>query len=554
MSHDAVFANRALARQLKRHMALENASALDAVVAALHAAAPHHPLLGGLAERLPKFLQSVGEGYDAYDRDLVLRTRSLTISSDELSQVNDRLRRETDRQQEVLNALRATTRDLAPASRPDDAQPADPDDQDLLGLAQMIRELLAQRELAQSEILATRTRLVNAIEALDVGFAMYDPGDRLLICNETFRSFYPAIRELLVPGALMGDVLRAYHQRVIVARPNAPAQETWVAEQLAARRNGRSRENLIGDRWIRDDNAHTPDGLLVLLRTDITAMKQLTLSMAQARDAAEAANRAKSEFLANMSHEIRTPMNGVIGMTALALDTQLDDEQREYLEMVRSSADGLLVIINDILDFSKMEAGMMTVEQVPVCVPALLDDCLKPLAVRAFAQGLELMYRVAPDVPDTVLGDPGRLRQVLTNLVGNAIKFTAAGQISVEVQVVGAASEGPLELEFSVRDTGIGIPPEQQEAIFRPFSQADASITRRYGGTGLGLAIVRRLVDLMAGRLWLRSEPGSGSDFRFTIRARPMPASPADLRGLGEQAPLKGLSVLVVDDNPTHCE
>ena len=535
-------------------MALDSDTTLDAVLAELRAAASAHPLLGGLAERLPRFLQSVSDSYDSYDRDLLLRTRSLTISSDELSRVNDRLRLESSRQQEVLNALRATTRELAQAARPDSPPPPDTDDQDLLGMAQLIRELLAQRERSQSEILATRTRLFSAIEALDVGFAMYDPQECLVTCNETFRGFYPSIAELLVPGVSMEAVLRAYHQRVVALRPNAPAEAEWVEAQREARRDGASRENLIDGRWIRDDNSHTPDGLLVLLRTDITAMKELTLSMAKARDAAEAANRAKSEFLANMSHEIRTPMNGVIGMTALALDTDLDDEQREYLEMVRSSADALLTIINDILDFSKMEAGMMTVEQVPVSVPVLLDECLKPLAVRAFAQGLELLYRVGPGVPDQVMGDPGRLRQVLTNLVGNAIKFTPSGQISVEVTLAGTPADGGLELEFSVRDTGIGIPPEQQEIIFRPFSQADASITRRYGGTGLGLAIVRRLIDLMDGQLRLHSSPGSGSDFRFTIRVQAVPGSAAEGAGLGDQAPLKGLSVLVVDDNPTHCE
>ena len=554
MTHDAIFVNRALARQLKRHLAIDGEPALEQLVQALQEAAAANPLLGGLADQLPKFLNSVGGSYAAYDRDLVLRTRSLTISSDELSHVNEQLRHETHRQQEVLNALRATTRELTRESRGAGAAPSEHEDHDLLGMAQLIRELLAQRELAQAEVLATRTRLVSAIEALDVGFAMCDVDDRLLICNETFRRFYPSVSELLVPGTELADVLRAYHRRVITLRPNSPGEDEWIAARREARRNGGTREILVGDRWIREDDAHTPEGLLVLLRTDITPMKRLNLSMAQARDAAEAANRAKSEFLANMSHEIRTPMNGVIGMTALALDTQLDGEQREYLEMVRSSADSLLTIINDILDFSKMEADMMTIERVPLSLSALLDECLKPLGVRAFAQGLELLYRVAPNVPDALLGDPGRLRQVLTNLVGNAIKFTHAGQISVEVVLAETTQPNGLVLEFSVRDTGIGIPAEQQEAIFHPFSQADSSITRRYGGTGLGLAIVRRLVDLMGGQLGLTSVPGSGSDFHFSVRMQTARSEPVAVSKLGEQAPLQGLSVLVVDDNPTHCE
>ena len=554
MTYETLFANRALARQLKRHLALDTEPALEQLMQALREAAAAHPVLGSLAERLPQLLHSVGDSYQAYDRDLVLRTRSLTISSDELSHANEQLRLETQRQQEVLDALRATTRELTRESRGEGTMLSEHDDHDLLGMAQLIRELLAQREIAQAEVLATRTRLVSAIESLDVGFAMCDKDDRLVICNETFRSFYPAVRELLVPGTELADVLRAYHRRVIARRTNAPGEDEWIDARRQARRDGGSREILVGDRWIREDDAYTPEGLLVLLRTDITPMKRLNLSMAQARDAAEAANRAKSEFLANMSHEIRTPMNGVIGMTALALDTQLDEEQREYLEMVQSSADSLLTIINDILDFSKMEADMMTIERVPMSLSALLDECLKPLGVRAFAQGLELLYRVAPSVPDDLVGDPGRLRQVLINLVGNAIKFTQSGQISVEVVVGEGTRPDELNLEFSVRDTGIGIPAEQQEAIFHPFSQADSSITRRYGGTGLGLAIVRRLVDLMGGQLWLTSVPGSGSDFRFTVRMELSRIAPPAARDLCEQAPLLGLSVLIVDDNPTHCE
>jgi signal transduction histidine kinase/CheY-like chemotaxis protein/HPt (histidine-containing phosphotransfer) domain-containing protein len=488
------------------------------------------------------------------DRDLQLRTRSLAISSEELTQVNERLREESLAQQQVLDTLHQTTRELMASLG---QSPESEGTQDLLGLARLMRELLAQRERAQAETLSTRTQLVSAIEALDVGFAMYDQTEALVICNETFRRIYAPIIDVLQPGVTLNELMRAYYRRVLIphgsAQEDAAAESAWLAEQRLLRVASRCREVRIGERWIRDDDTQTADGMMVSLRTDITEMKQLNLGMAKARDTAEAANRAKSDFLANMSHEIRTPMNGVIGMTALALDTKLDAEQREYLEMVRSSADALLVIINDILDFSKMEAGMMTLEEMPVNLAELLDECLKPLGVRAFGKGLELLYRVAPDVPSRLLCDPGRLRQVLTNLVGNAIKFTERGQVSVEVVAVERAADDRLILEFVVRDSGIGIPLDKQGDIFGAFSQADASITRRYGGTGLGLAIVQRLVALFGGRLWLHSEPGVGSEFHFTLAAGLEAAAAAELPGTDWAGSLKGLSVLIVDDNPTHC-
>jgi PAS domain S-box-containing protein len=331
-------------------------------------------------------------------------------------------------------------------------------------------------------------------------------------------------------------------------------------------------------RWHLNRGVPVRDGTGRVIRwygtcTDIHDQKRAAEALQEAKDAAEAANRAKSEFLANMSHEIRTPMNGILGMTELALGTDLNPEQREYLTMVKASADALLAVINDILDFSKIEAKKLELDAVALSLRDALADALKGLAVRAQEKGLELAYHVPPDVPDDVVGDPVRLRQVIVNLVGNAIKFTERGEVVISVRqettehtekrqedkepqaAKGGDSSGPsgvrsvVCLHFEVRDTGIGIAPDKQGLIFQAFAQADTSTTRKYGGTGLGLTISSHLISLMGGRIWVESAVGEGSTFHFTGRfglaAEPAarPAAPV---------PLDGLPVLVVDDNATN--
>ncbi|MGH7140874.1 MAG: PAS domain-containing protein, partial [Pirellulales bacterium] len=379
---------------------------------------------------------------------------------------------------------------------------------------------------------------------------------RYMLVNRLFESLFHVRRGEVVGKSdfdlfpkEMAEAFRANDERVLAA--GAPLQ----FEEVAPHDDGS--HTYISTKFLLYDSNGAPQGLCGI-STDITERKRAEVELHKAKEAAEAASLAKSVFLANMSHEIRTPMNGIIGMTELVLDTPLSPEQRDYLKLVKESADALLAVINDILDFSKVEAGKLELEQIPFALRDSLGDTMKSLAFRAHTKGLELACHVAPEAPEYVTGDPGRLRQVLTNLVGNAIKFTDAGEVVVDVALDGSATQastngepsGEIVLHFCISDTGVGVPAEKQELIFEAFEQADTSTTRRFGGTGLGLAISRKLIELLGGKIWLESQVGKGSRFHFTARfAR---AEPLEKKRRAEPATLVDLPVLVVDDNATN--
>ncbi len=655
-----------LLRQLRRSMGIDDEEALVSLLRRLSEFSGElDPAVAQCFSGFSEFLKRIDETYEQFDRDLELRTRSLEISSLELSALNEKLRRDLQERQGALQSLRDTVRDLLPGRVSADEIASE----DLNELSQRVAELVSalansKRELAnqkfaldqhaivsitnvqgniiyandrfcqisgfsRDELLGQNHRIVKSgmhssefyadmwatistgdvwhgevcnrtkggdhywvsativplldewgvpeqyigirtditdrkqietqlyeqlhlveelIEAIPLPVYLKNVEGKYLRLNRAFELFFDTPRERFI-GRTLFDLLDPADAGLHFAKDRELMEHGGVQsyEAIVHGRDGRRHDTIYRKAVLtrRDGSIHALLGVII----DITERKQAEAEVMLARDAAEAASRAKSEFLANMSHEIRTPMNGVLGMTDLALDTDLTDEQREYLSIVKSSADSLLTIINDILDFSKIEAGKLQIEKISYDLQRVVSDTLKTIVLKAHEKGLELIVDILPGVPNFVLGDPGRLRQVLTNLVGNAIKFTEQGEITVGMSVV-SRKKYQVEILVSVSDTGIGIAQEKQGQIFEAFTQEDTSTTRRYGGTGLGLSISRRLVELMGGRIWLESQIGEGSTFHFTVVL--------DIDEFPEQVhqnpfvELRGRRILVVDDNETN--
>src|SRR6266403_1540675 len=417
-------------------------------------------------------------------------------------------------------------------------------------LTRKLERLFSAHIQTEKKLAFERNLLRTVVDNIPDSIFAKDSEGRYLLANKAFAKLHG----LESPELLLGKSAFDLFPKERAAALHAADLEVMRAAKFFE--GERSAVNAEGNvRWILMSkvpltNQHNEIVGIVGVNRDITQGKRSEAELRQAKEAAEAANRAKSEFLANMSHEIRTPMNGIIGMTDLALETELTPEQQEYLSMVKTSADSLLTVINDILDFSKMEAGKLELDRSAFNLHESLEETVRAFGVRAGEKGLELVCDIRPDVAQTVVGDPARLRQVVVNLLGNAIKFTDRGEVVLHVEMKEAQDRHVL-LHFAIRDTGIGIAEDKRQVIFQAFAQADSSPSRNYGGTGLGLTISSRLVEMMGGRIWLESMPGQGSTFHFTVTFE-LPHAQMERRERKQEVVLANIPVLVGDDNPTN--
>lgn len=499
-----------------------------------------------ISPKLEAFLNAVNLSYTDFINDRLLLEESMQKSAEKLLDANKKLQEESGRQKFIINKMKELySSSLSPA---EDGGINKIEDEDLFGVFDKLKELIDWRKEATRKLQRSESNLTALIENTNDSIWSIDQDYKVLTLNSVFQKSFALLNGIdLHPGdCIIDSVSPAWREEWKNYYDKALNGNRFTIEKVY-QLNNENRFFEINFSPIITKEKIT--GVSVFTR-DITSRKNFEKEILEAKDTAISATKAKSEFLAMMSHEIRTPLNGIIGVTGLLKETGLNDEQNEYLDIVRLSGDSLLTIINDILDFSKIESGKLDLENTPFDLRSVIEGAFDLLTNKAVEKNMDLLYMFEPNVPTGIIGDVTRLRQIIVNLVNNAIKFTDYGEVFVSVSELSQVDE-LHEIQIAVRDTGIGISDDKKSRLFNAFSQVDSSTTRKFGGTGLGLAICKRLVQMMGGKIWVESMPGKGSTFYFTIKVMASESAPR-VYVKGRLTELVDKKILIVDDNSTN--